>query len=200
MEDILDAHRLSGIAAYVRRYSGIPSLEIRTGDEGITHLVNCAKCRKSTGAIDAPLAKSNFWWCKNCKRPAKTCVVCHQAVKGLWMGCGKCKHGGHQKCLRLYYSSTELRIAPLESVASGAMTPKPSRAHRQSPPITPMGTSNESSGFDRGRPSSDTVRDSVIPEEREAAGLRKGWNVCARGCGCKCRIVVSALTPVEENA
>lgn len=173
-------------------------MEIRGGDEGITHIVNCAKCRKSTGAVDIPLSQGKFWWCKNCKRPAKTCVVCHQAVKGLWMGCGKCKHGGHQKCLRLYYSSAELRLATVEPVSGAAMTPKPSRTHRQSPPITPIGTSNESSGFDKGRTSSDTVKDPVIPEERN--GLRKGWNVCAKGCGCKCRIVVSALATATEDA
>ena len=174
-------------------------MEIRGGDEGITHIVNCAKCRKSTGAVDAPIAQSKFWWCKNCKRPAKTCVVCHAAVKGLWMGCGKCKHGGHQKCLRLYYSSTQLRVAPSEPSATGAMTPKPNRSHhRLSPESTPVGTSSESSGFERARPSSDTVKDSIIPEERDT--LRRGWNVCAKGCGCKCRVVVSAPAPVEENA
>lgn len=21
----------------------------------------------------------------------------------MWMGCGRCGHGGHQKCIRLYY-------------------------------------------------------------------------------------------------
>jgi hypothetical protein len=75
MADMLEANRLPGAAAYIRRHSGILSLEVRPLDEGVTHPVHCVKCRKSTGAVDLPLSEAKFWWCKHCKRPAKTCVI-----------------------------------------------------------------------------------------------------------------------------
>ena len=73
--DMLEANRLPGAAAYIRRHSGVLSLEVRPLDEGMTHPVHCVKCRKSTGAVDLTLSEGKFWWRKNCKRPAKTCVI-----------------------------------------------------------------------------------------------------------------------------
>ena len=73
--ELLEANRMPGVAAYVRRYANVPSLEVRASDEGATHIVHCAKCRKSTGALDIPVEEGKFWWCKNCKRPAKTCII-----------------------------------------------------------------------------------------------------------------------------
>jgi hypothetical protein len=73
--EMLEANRLSGAAAYVRRHSCVPSLEIRTTDEGVSHIIHCAKCRRSTGPLDAPVDEGKFWWCKHCSRSAKTCVI-----------------------------------------------------------------------------------------------------------------------------
>ena len=73
--DLLEAQRLSVQAAYVRRYSGIPSVEIRSGDDGMTHVQYCSKCGKSTGSVDMAVGEGVFWWCKRCLKAARTCVV-----------------------------------------------------------------------------------------------------------------------------
>ena len=39
----------------------------------------------------------------------------HKAVRGLWMSCGKCKHGGHQSCLRAYFGETTF-VHPRQSL------------------------------------------------------------------------------------
>ena len=100
---LLEAHRLPVAAAYIRKHSGIASLEVQPGDEGMTHIVHCARCRKSTGGLDVAPGEAEMWWCKKCRHAARICSVCHSGVRGLWMGCGRCKHGGHQKCMRLYF-------------------------------------------------------------------------------------------------
>ena len=45
--------------------------------------------------------------------------------------------------------------------------------------------------------SHETFKDSTIFEEAEE--MQKTWNVCAKGCGCACRIVVSAVPALEEE-
>lgn len=72
---MLDAHRLAIPAAYMRRHALMPSLEVRPTDEGMTHVVTCEKCKRSTGAVDIPLAEGTFWWCKRCKAAARRCVI-----------------------------------------------------------------------------------------------------------------------------
>lgn len=42
---------------------------------------------------------------------ARPCVVCRLGVRGLWMGCRRCRHGGHEGCLRAYYREWQLHMA-----------------------------------------------------------------------------------------
>ena len=127
---MLEANRLYTPAAYVRRHSGIPSLEVRSGDEGVSHIIHCVKCRKSTGPLDAPIGEK-FWWCKNCKRTAKSCVICHRGVQGLWMSCGKCKHGGHQvSLLPMAILTAEMHANVLWHVSSSVKNPANSSKYR----------------------------------------------------------------------
>ncbi|WWD20381.1 hypothetical protein CI109_104857 [Kwoniella shandongensis] len=107
--DMLERHRLPIPAAYIRQHGLTPSLEITAQDEGMTHTFHCQRCGKSTGSLeDIGVEGKVFWWCKKCRMGAKICAVCRKRIKGLWMGCRKCNHGGHQNCMRLYLSHASL--------------------------------------------------------------------------------------------
>lgn len=110
---MLEQRRLSIPAAYIRRFAGLPSLEVLVGDPGVTHLAYCSRCGKGTGSLeDVGMEKrgKQFWYCQSCRLPAKECAVCRGGVRGLWMGCGKCRHGGHQACMRAFYCSSLTRV------------------------------------------------------------------------------------------
>lgn len=101
-------------------------------------------------------------------------------------------------------ASSELRTSNLPATTSAlptaSTTSRALRSGRSSPPHTPNASSHESSGydrFDRSRVSAETMKDSVIPEEGEE--MKRGWNVCAKGCGCACRVVIAPVT-IDEDA
>jgi hypothetical protein len=103
---MLEQHRLTVPAAYIRRHAQITSLQIVLGDLGVTHLTYCSRCGKGTGSLEDVGMHNHgkrFWYCKKCRLPAKTCVICQEGVKGLFMACSKCQHGGHQACMRSFY-------------------------------------------------------------------------------------------------
>jgi len=49
----------------------------------------CTKCGKSLAR------NAGAWWCERCKAPPARCAVCHAVVKGLFVWCQGCGHGGH---------------------------------------------------------------------------------------------------------
>lgn len=69
----LERHRLGIPAAYIRRYAGIPSLELAT--EEITQQIRCGRCRKLTGSLEDTGSGKKFWWCKRCQMPARVCEI-----------------------------------------------------------------------------------------------------------------------------
>ncbi|TYJ57984.1 hypothetical protein B9479_001342 [Cryptococcus floricola] len=82
--DALESLRLPLPASYIRRFSGIPSLEVTAQDQGVTHTLGCDRCGKSTGSLeDIGVEGKVFWWCKKCKMGAKECAVCRKAVKAM---------------------------------------------------------------------------------------------------------------------
>lgn len=205
----LEQYRLSIPAAYIRRFARLASLEVVIGDPGVTHLVYCSRCGKGTGSLeDTGMERhgKRFWYCKNCKLPAKQCAICREGVKGLWMGCGKCRHGGHQACMRTFYRTcpyptptysvvggeTDRRevekplTIPAGDMADHGLSTTPSHEARDHLPLYGYGSSHDSSTglADRARGSSETARSG---DEKREAGL--GWTSCPRGCGCKCRVV-----------
>lgn len=109
--EMLEHQRLAIPAAYIRRFAKLSSLEVVVGDPGVTHLAYCARCGRGTGSLDDTGMErrgKRFWYCKNCRLPAKQCAVCREGVRGLWMACGKCRHGGHQSCMRAFYRGSLL--------------------------------------------------------------------------------------------
>ena len=198
---MLEQHRLAVPAAYIRRHAQITSLQIVLGDMGVTHLTYCSRCGKGTGSLEDVGMHNHgkkFWYCKKCRLPAKSCVICLEGVKGLFMACAKCRHGGHQACMRTFYRMSlllehgirlmavdaPLNLPPVDSAGHPlSHVPSNDRDYLQ---LYGYGTSHESStnimGGDRN--SGETAR---------SDGIRRhtvlGWTGCPKGCGCKCRIV-----------
>ncbi|KAL7425251.1 SEA (Seh1-associated) complex subunit [Cryptotrichosporon argae] len=140
--DQLDRHRLAGPAAYVRRHAGLLSVQTLAQHDGITHILHCVRCGKPTGSLEDAGTDKRFWWCTRC-RAAIACAICHAPVLGLFLGCNACHHGGHQRCMRLYFVETERQGSTLASTsasaaatatATTATTPAPSAAPLTLPP------------------------------------------------------------------
>ena len=204
--DMLEQHRLPVPAAYIRKHANIPSLETYAQQEGMTHIVHCSRCQKSTGSLEDIGSGKEFWWCKKCRMSAKRCGICREGVIGLWMGCGKCHHGGHQRCMRLYYSEFfQCLPQAVTTICANSRSVDPEIVPSADKPSLPQSSSNGSSGLQRTisvqggsydssgyvkrpRTSGETNRDSLVGKEGD---LTAGWNVCPTGCGCRCRGVVA---------
>lgn len=50
---------------------------------------NCTTCGKSL------VKTGGSWWCQGCRSSPVTCSVCHTVVRGLFVWCQGCGHGGH---------------------------------------------------------------------------------------------------------
>ncbi|BEI90469.1 uncharacterized protein CcaverHIS019_0305390 [Cutaneotrichosporon cavernicola] len=123
--NMLEAHHLPVPLAYYRRFSNILDAQTVSGMDGISHVQYCVKCGKSTGSLDDTSETKTFWWCTKCRRAAKICTICREPVKGLWMSCNTCRHGGHQRCMRSYYTkSVTVTVVPAPE-ASRAPSPSP---------------------------------------------------------------------------
>jgi len=57
----------------------------------------CTKCGKSLAR------NSGAWWCERCRAPPARCAVCHAVVKGLYVWCQGCGHGGHIHCIKKWF-------------------------------------------------------------------------------------------------
>ncbi|OXG16009.1 vacuolar protein [Cryptococcus neoformans Tu259-1] len=190
---LLERHRLPIFAAYIRRFSGIPSLEITPQDEGLTHTYFCERCGKSTGTLEDIEVKGKvFWWCKKCRMGAKRCAVCRKTIKGLWMGCRQCGHGGHQACMRLYHSQAPLIPIPLANASA---------SHASHIPHTLLNTSssayNQSAGSNFTTLSSTvegTNTDLVEKVDGGEGAAESRFTLCPTGCGCQCRRIGAANT------
>jgi hypothetical protein len=76
--DQLDRYRLPGQSAYLRRYAAIRSLQITSTQIGVTHVVHCQTCGKSTGSLEEigmEKEGKRFWYCGKCRSAAKVCAI-----------------------------------------------------------------------------------------------------------------------------
>ncbi|XP_064647525.1 GATOR2 complex protein WDR24-like isoform X2 [Lineus longissimus] len=84
--DLLSRFELYCVAAEVIKSSDHPSVSSLNQQSTSFH-TNCDKCGK-------PLIKAG-WTCDRCKKMTNLCSICHHPVKGLYVWCQGCSHGGH---------------------------------------------------------------------------------------------------------
>uniref|UniRef100_UPI00398EAD0D GATOR2 complex protein WDR24-like n=1 Tax=Pristiophorus japonicus TaxID=55135 RepID=UPI00398EAD0D len=84
--DLLQRFRLWNVANEVIKLSTCRSINCLNQASTTLH-VNCNNCKRPMN--------TRGWMCERCRRGASTCAVCHHAVKGLFVWCQGCTHGGH---------------------------------------------------------------------------------------------------------
>ncbi|XP_052812838.1 GATOR complex protein WDR24-like isoform X1 [Mya arenaria] len=74
------------IANFIIKMSKLPSVSMLNQQSTSIH-VNCNMCNR-------PLARSG-WLCDRCKAIINRCCICSLPVKGMFLWCQGCSHGGH---------------------------------------------------------------------------------------------------------
>uniref|UniRef100_A0A8C4R702 GATOR2 complex protein WDR24 n=1 Tax=Eptatretus burgeri TaxID=7764 RepID=A0A8C4R702_EPTBU len=95
--ELLQRFRLWDVATQVIRLSTCAAISALNHDSTSLNL-NCSSCRRALGA--------KGWLCDRCRRCASVCAVCHHAVKGLFVWCQGCSHGGHLKHMHDWLSAS----------------------------------------------------------------------------------------------
>ena len=75
----------------------------------------CANCRRPTGLGTAPasdpssgsLSSSSSPWCGKCRALVSQCALCLQPVRGVYVWCPGCGHGGHVKHLQEWFATNK---------------------------------------------------------------------------------------------
>jgi len=116
--ELLQRHCLWTIAnAHVKMCSE-PQIS-HINQQSTTIHTGCAHCGK-------PLF-SNGWACEKCKKLIAICSICQQPVKGMYVWCQGCGHGGHLTHLREWFMAQGQKLCP--GGCSHVCTFKPSAQH-----------------------------------------------------------------------
>ncbi|CAG0879574.1 unnamed protein product [Darwinula stevensoni] len=93
--EILSRLRLFNVATQVIELCTLPSIHSLNHQSTVYH-TKCPQC-------DHLLVRSG-WACDRCRQLTNTCSVCHQVVRGLYVWCQGCGHGGHMTHLKDWFS------------------------------------------------------------------------------------------------
>ncbi|CAN8021181.1 unnamed protein product [Ixodes persulcatus] len=99
--DLLSRFEMWNVIARVIALSSVPSVSTLNQQSTVVHTL-CSGCSK-------PLARSG-WFCDRCKAVASPCAVCHEVVRGLFVWCQGCAHGGHLQHMTAWFR--EQRLCP----------------------------------------------------------------------------------------
>lgn len=95
----LERFRLWNVKALVIELAWIPSIS-QMNQQSTRINTNCSQCLK-------PLQRSG-WLCDRChSTDASRCSICHQVVKGLYVWCQGCSHGGHLMHMQEWFSKNK---------------------------------------------------------------------------------------------
>ncbi|XP_054288294.1 GATOR complex protein WDR24-like [Macrosteles quadrilineatus] len=100
--DLLSRYKLWNICTQVIQLSWVPSVS-QLNQQSTTVYTACTQCHK-------PLLRSG-WLCDRChSATCGVCSVCNQVVRGLYVWCQGCEHGGHVSHLQQWFSDN--RVCP----------------------------------------------------------------------------------------
>ncbi|CAO3626457.1 unnamed protein product [Cunninghamella blakesleeana] len=96
--DLLHRFKLWTAATSIIKSSNIPSIQERN-QMATTINIACNNCFKLvSGTVNGA------WACDKCHRLLNSCSICHQTVKGLYVWCQGCNHGGHIEHMKEWFS------------------------------------------------------------------------------------------------
>ncbi|XP_026560361.1 GATOR complex protein WDR24 [Pseudonaja textilis] len=84
--DLLQRFQLWNISNEVIKLSTCRAIHCLNQASTTLH-INCSSCKR-------PMSNKG-WICDRCRQCASMCAVCHHVVKGLFVWCQGCSHGGH---------------------------------------------------------------------------------------------------------
>lgn len=84
--DLLQRFRLWNVSNEVIKLSTCSAISCLNQASTTLH-INCSNCKR-------PMSNKG-WNCDRCRQCASMCAVCHHVVKGLFVWCQGCSHGGH---------------------------------------------------------------------------------------------------------
>ncbi|KAI8887732.1 WD40 repeat-like protein [Backusella circina FSU 941] len=96
--DLLHRFKLWSTATAVIKACKIQSVRERN-ESATTINVACNTCFKLVMA-----SSGGSWACDKCHRLLNPCTICHQTVKGLYVWCQGCNHGGHLAHMRDWFA------------------------------------------------------------------------------------------------
>lgn len=99
--DLLGHFRLWCVATEIVRLAGIASVATMNHESTMMR-IHCSKCNKIFAE------KRPACICDRCSGALNTCVVCHLPVKGLYVWCQGCSHGGHLPHVKEWFSKRQL--------------------------------------------------------------------------------------------
>lgn len=91
--ELLSRFKLWNIANEVIALSSLPAIYSLNQQSTTVHSL-CAKCNKFMSSVG--------WFCNNCKEMT-VCTICHQIVRGVYVWCQGCAHGGHLQHLQEWF-------------------------------------------------------------------------------------------------
>ncbi|KAM4602311.1 GATOR2 complex protein WDR24 [Discoglossus pictus] len=84
--DLLQRFKLWNVSNQVIKLSTCSAINCLNQASTTLH-INCSNCKR-------PMSNKG-WICDRCRQCASMCAVCHHVVKGLFVWCQGCGHGGH---------------------------------------------------------------------------------------------------------
>ncbi|XP_023244800.1 GATOR complex protein WDR24-like [Centruroides sculpturatus] len=94
--ELLSRFKLWNIANEVINLSSLSAINT-LNQQSTTIRSLCGKCRQPLGHVG--------WECTRCNIMPAPCSICHQIVRGLYVWCQGCCHGGHQKHMEKWFQN-----------------------------------------------------------------------------------------------
>ncbi|ORZ34773.1 WD40-repeat-containing domain protein [Catenaria anguillulae PL171] len=98
--DLLHRFKLYPTAASILDRCPLPSVRARL-QESTTIFTSCNMCFKPM--VHAGHYARAYWVCERCQKLVNPCSLCHRVVKGQYVWCQGCGHGGHVQCLYAWF-------------------------------------------------------------------------------------------------
>ncbi|XP_064455618.1 GATOR2 complex protein WDR24-like isoform X2 [Ornithodoros turicata] len=96
---LLSHFQLWNVTAQVIQLCNVPSVSCLSQQSTSMH-TQCITCKRPVSRVP--------WYCDRCKALAGACAVCHEPVRGLYIWCQGCCHGGHIHHMREWFQKWKM--------------------------------------------------------------------------------------------
>jgi len=129
--ELLQRFKLWSVAALIT--AKCPSIEVRVTTQASTTVnTSCNACFTKLLQQD-----DGYWLCASCKKATGPCAICRVAVKGLYLWCEGCGHGGHTQHLLNWFSEYAVCPAGCGHVCTAMAAAAAAAAASASPATSP---------------------------------------------------------------